>query len=298
MPRMLLPSFLLSFLLLCVAPDLAWGLLHARGVVSPHSHASYTRSPSPTSNAEWAGSKFDADRPAWDPAEFDRGVAPPEEIAKHLPPWAATIALDAEANAEYETACQVRRAKDFCAVEGREWSETGDEGIEAFTPIEVAEDFGIPADALLAHLATLGVEDERLRPHRPLREVCSAAQVEAVASFAHGCDAIELREEWADETLEDVAEDLGHEDGGKRLLQLCQASDIPARLGVKSQIRNDQLALLLLSVKTDGLASAPLPAVAEAHVEQPSAGGQSKRGQSKPSEDDLTEDELKELFRP
>ncbi|EOD27610.1 hypothetical protein EMIHUDRAFT_457110 [Emiliania huxleyi CCMP1516] len=127
--------------------------------------------------------------------EWEHEMAGAEKLAKHVPAWAAEIMLDEAAGAEYEA-----------------------EQARARAEAHIGDDYGAPLEAVLAKLLDLGVPERDLRPERPLSEACTAAQ--ALVHYLQGggpvepaspprCDPIELREGLADESIGELASELG-----------------------------------------------------------------------------------------
>lgn len=109
--------------------------------------------------------------------DWDHQMAPPSELAQHIPPWAADIMLNEAQNKEYSQAQRGIVAATYAPVEGREWVGEESHGMAAFTPREIAEDFNTPTESVLAKMLEAGVPERDVKPDRPLSETCSAAQV-------------------------------------------------------------------------------------------------------------------------
>jgi len=184
--------------------------------------------------------------------EWEHEMAGAEKLAKHVPAWAAEIMLDEAAGAEYEAEQARARAEAHVLVEGREWGDGGGAGGDggdgeafgsgAFTPAEIGDDYGAPLEAVLAKLLDLGVPERDLRPERPLSEACTAAQVASLVHYLQGCDPIELREGLADESIGELASELGvpHE----AVLELARRLKLRPLLGAATLLPRNELALL------------------------------------------------------
>ena len=134
---------------------------------------------------------------------FDFATA--QELAEYMPTWASDIMQNPD---------QYRRDQgkydQIKPVPGRTWDDLDDDqGMAAFTPLEIAEDFGVPPDAILVQMSAVGIPECDILPTRPLRDTCSAVQINELSQFLYGADPIELRESFADETIADLARQLG-----------------------------------------------------------------------------------------
>jgi hypothetical protein len=109
--------------------------------------------------------------------DWEYEMAPPSELALHIPSWAADIMLDEAQNKEYTRSQRESLAAAYAPVEGREWVGEESQGIAAFTPREIAEDFNTPTESVLAKMLEAGVPERDVKPDRPICETCSAAQV-------------------------------------------------------------------------------------------------------------------------
>ena len=186
--------------------------------------------------------------------EIDEKPATPEEIASHLPAWAAELMLDPDKSDEYEVSQARARAKylDDQRIESRTWEEletTGYEGEGAgmaeFTPSELAEDYQLPLETVCAALLSYGLDSKRLRVHKPVKDVCTASQMNELLHFLGSADPIACRKALCEHTLEELAEQPDVELSAEQLLALCRSNDIPAVLGVESRIPVEDVASLL-----------------------------------------------------
>jgi hypothetical protein len=109
--------------------------------------------------------------------DWDHEMAPPKELALHIPSWAADIMLDETQNKDYSYSQRASLAAKYAPVHGREWAGEESHGIESFTPREIAEDFNTPTESVLAKMMEAGVPERDVKPDRPISETCSAAQV-------------------------------------------------------------------------------------------------------------------------
>lgn len=166
--------------------------------------------------------------------------AAPEELASHLPDWAASIMLDDDANAEYEMVVSVRRAAErrTRVVDGR-WDGLEDEGADAgaqeFTPRELAEDYNLPLETAMTQLLAIGVSRDRLAADRPVKSFCSESQLVELLSFLNTCDPIACREQLADETLAELAVRRPPL-GAAQLVRLCESHGMLATLGEETRL--------------------------------------------------------------
>ena len=109
--------------------------------------------------------------------EWEHQMAPAKRLAEHIPGWAAQIMLDEEQRNEYMEAQIRARTSEYKPVSGRDWHGEESHGMEAFTPLEIAEDFNAPAESVMAKILEVGVPERDLRADRPLSEMCSSSQV-------------------------------------------------------------------------------------------------------------------------
>lgn len=191
--------------------------------------------------------------------EARRPPARANELAAHLPPWAAAIALDPIANQEYETTQQRGRAAALkkTSVEGRTWegldSEWDPEGATAgaaqFTPSELAEDYNLPLEGVCEALIELGVPPARVKLGRPVRSFCSQSQLAQLLEYLATCDPIAAREARAEETLEEMAE--GTRFSADDLVALCRQSSIAVVLGADTRIQANEVARLRESMERE-----------------------------------------------
>lgn len=180
----------------------------------------------------------------------DYKTASRAELAEYLPPWASEMMLDEEANEEYETDQASRRAAYLNSkrVKGRSWDEIDMEesdgaGMAEFTPEELAEDYSLPLETVLAFTLSLGVDPKRLIVNAPVKGVCSPQQLAELLAFLGCTDPIAAREELCESTLEELADGtpLSPDD----FLVLCQQNEITALLGIETRIKADDVDLLL-----------------------------------------------------
>ena len=191
--------------------------------------------------------------------EARRPPARANELAAHLPPWAAAIALDPVANQEYETTQQRGRAAALkkTSVEGRTWegldSEWDPEGATAgaaqFTPSELAEDYNLPLEGVCEALIELGVPPARVKLGRPVRSFCSQSQLAQLLEYLATCDPIAAREARAEETLEEMAD--GTRFSADDLVALCRQSSIAVVLGADTRIQANEVARLRESMERE-----------------------------------------------
>ena len=191
--------------------------------------------------------------------EARRPPARANELAAHLPPWAAAIALDPIANQEYETTQQRGRAAALkkTSVEGRTWegldSEWDPEGATAgaaqFTPSELAEDYNLPLEGVCEALIELGVPPARVKLGRPVRSFCSQSQLAQLLEYLATCDPIAAREARAEETLEEMAD--GTRFSADDLVALCRQSSIAVVLGADTRIQANEVARLRESMERE-----------------------------------------------
>ena len=187
--------------------------------------------------------------------EVDDKPATAMELAAHLPSWAADILLDPDANNEYESTQANARARELNArrVEGRTWEELevtnmdGEgAGMSEFTAEELAEDYQLPLETIIAALLSYGVDPKRLRIDAPVKSVCAAQQLTELLHFVGSADPIACREELCESTLEELAEApdatlTNPEDW----LRLCRTNSISANLGVMTRVLKADLPALL-----------------------------------------------------
>jgi len=189
-----------------------------------------------------------------------RAPATAGELAAHLPPWAAQIALDPELNQEYEATQQKGRAAALkkTSVEGRTWEgidntyddpEGATAGAAQFTPSELAEDYNLPLEGVCEALLDVGVPRERINIGRPVHSFCSQPQLTQLLEFLATCDPIAAREARAEETLEEMAE--GTRLSAEDLLTLCRKASIEALLGVDTRVKAGDYALLRESMERE-----------------------------------------------
>ena len=163
---------------------------------------------------------------------WDKPPATREEMAAELPAWAASIMLDGDVRDEYENDRANAQAAAFRSVSGRNWEDMvsdseeemmgmgGDSvGMGAFTPVEISEDYNLPPETVLARMASMGVCVDEALAGRPVNAVCAPEQVTELLHYVAGADAIAEREALIDETLADLAVELGFP--CEKLEELC-----------------------------------------------------------------------------
>ena len=160
---------------------------------------------------------MDSEKELW-----DKPVATREEMASVIPDWAAGLMLEGERRDEYESERADEQSRSYRRVDGRDWAEMyGDEdealagmggdsvGMGAFTPVEISEDYNLPAETVLARMASMGVCVDEALAGRPVNAVCAPEQVTELLHYVAGADAIAERVALIDETLADLAIELG-----------------------------------------------------------------------------------------
>ena len=131
---------------------------------------------------EFGNARIDQPQVEEDAAAWAETQAPAsgDELSAHLPDWAKPILREREA---YEREQKTQRAAQFRPVDGRMWEEGGDSagGLRDFTPEEIADDYSLPLESVVAELEEIGVPAAKLEPPwRPLKEVCSPEQESSV----------------------------------------------------------------------------------------------------------------------
>jgi hypothetical protein len=184
-------------------------------------------------------------------AELQQHQRPAEgaELAEHLPAWAATLVLDDEANAEYEAGMAAdRRAR---PVDGRSWDGAGDgAGAEEFTAEELASDYNLPLETMLTQLLAIGVPADRLEASKPVKGLCTAAQLVELLAFLTTCDPIACREELAEESLAEMAQRMPPLSAAQ-LVRLCEAHSMPAVCGEETRLQRADHAMLFDLAQTE-----------------------------------------------
>ena len=231
---------------------------------------------------------------------WDKPPATREEMAAELPAWAASIMLDGDVRDEYENDRANAQAAAFRSVSGRNWEDMvsdseeemmgmgGDSaGMGAFTPVEIAEDYNLPPEAVLTRLLSMGIAADEKLPSRPVRDVCNAQQARArplrpawpacvvaapcaraacdrrpptalppwawqvteLLNYVAGADAIAERDSLIDETLGQLGEEL--QVGEERLEELCEMLSIPLVLGRETRLKTEDYTALLLAVRSE-----------------------------------------------
>lgn len=196
---------------------------------------------------------IDSDALKIDQAAFDRPLATPEQLAKHIPSWAANLMLDEEANGAYQTARSKEAAAQFKPVDGRTWNSldgidderADDAGLRDFTPSEVAEDYGLPVETVLATMSQLGVEVEEGTADAPIKATCTDAHVSELLAFVSSADPIAAREELADLSLLELADELPAAIDAEVLLRLCAQHEIALVCGASTRLPHDEYAALV-----------------------------------------------------
>ena len=176
---------------------------------------------------EFGNARIDQPQVEEDAAAWAETQAPAsgDELSAHLPDWAKPILREREA---YEREQKTQRAAEFRPVDGRMWEEGGDSagGLRDFTPEEIADDYSLPLESVVAELEEIGVPAAKLEPPwRPLKEVCSPEQESSVLDFVSTADPIALRSLLAPDTVEDLADELE--------LPVDLLTDLCARHGVR-----------------------------------------------------------------
>mmetsp|Transcript_24803 Transcript_24803/g.52710 ORF Transcript_24803/g.52710 Transcript_24803/m.52710 type:complete len:260 (-) Transcript_24803:271-1050(-) len=186
-------------------------------------------------------------------AAYQRQPASPQELASHLPSWAASFMLDDVAQQKYERELAFSAAREFSAVEGRSWEGLeydDDAGLPAFTASEIADDYSIPVETVLTRMGQLGVDIETHSVSKPVKEYCSESQIQELLSFVALTDPIAAREALSDATVFELSVDGGGDCplSSDALVQLCKQHDIPLVLGVDTRLdRTDHEALVALA---------------------------------------------------
>lgn len=157
--------------------------------------------------------------------------ASPEELAKsgYLPDWARDLALDAEANQEYERDLNRKRAALHKSVQagGRDWGEDAEFGFAEFNVLELAADHDVPVEGVVETLASSGVATSKLREalREPVKNFANDAQLRELIAFLLAVDKIELADERLDESVADLAEETVLTPA--QVLALCQDLGYP-----------------------------------------------------------------------
>lgn len=212
---------------------------------------------------------IEAERYIWEKEPATR-----QEMAAELPAWAAEMMLDDDELDSYEEEMASASAAAFVAVEGRDWEElqgvaseevedasnnwrttgSGSDrgGLNAFTPAEIAQDYNFPLEAVMTELQTQGfvkidAANRDALPNTPVRQICSARQLTELLAFLATADPIALREELVDETVGDLAADLGV--GEATLEALCEADGIPLVLGGQTRLAREDFDALVTAAK-------------------------------------------------
>jgi len=193
---------------------------------------------------------------------WDKPVATREEMASEIPDWAAGLMLDGERRDEYESERADEQTRSYRRVSGRDWAEMygdseealtgmgGDSvGMGAFTPVEIAEDYNLPPETVLTRLAGMGVAVDEELPGRPVNSVCAPEQVTELLHYVAGADAIAEREAIIDETLQQLADEIGLTI--ERLEELCEEQSVPLVLGAQTRLRTEDYGALLSAVNLE-----------------------------------------------
>lgn len=173
-----------------------------------------------------------------------------EQLAAHLPPWAADLMLDEDANTEYESTQARSRAAQIeqTRADERDPNEFERGGMAEFTPEELAEDYDVPIEMICAQLLAMGMPSDRLDVRAPVKRTCSRVLLEELLNFLGAADRIAMREELCDSTINELAEGVPF--SAEQLLILCQkeelGSDVGLRaLGIETRLRQADAAMLL-----------------------------------------------------
>ena len=114
---------------------------------------------------EFGNARIDQPQVEEDAAAWAETQAPAsgDELSAHLPDWAKPILREREA---YEREQKTQRAAEFRPVDGRMWEEGGDSagGLRDFTPEEIADDYSLPLESVVAELEEIGVPAAKLEP--------------------------------------------------------------------------------------------------------------------------------------
>ena len=205
--------------------------------------------------------------PADDMSAYTEPQATPQDLAAHLPDWAAEMMLDETSNAAYETDQVRRRASALNArrVEGRSWEgfeilseeeqslngvvEGGSGvGMAEYTAEELAEDYQLPIETVVESMLQLGVDVARLRKNlrKPVKSVCSSQQLRELMAFLGGADPIACREALCERTLDEIAEEETPGLTSAQLLQLVSQEEAVAQvLGVEARLGTAEYAQLI-----------------------------------------------------
>lgn len=177
-----------------------------------------------------------------DLSAFQRPPATPQEVASHLPSWAASIMLDQEAQASYASEIAASAAREYNAVEGRTWEDLdydGDAGLSSFTASEIAEDYSLPVETVLTRLVELGVDiKSESAVDTPIKAFCTSEQLKAMSDFVALTDPIAAREALSDTSVLEISVEGGGDSplSSDTLVQLCERHDIPLVLGIHTRL--------------------------------------------------------------
>jgi hypothetical protein len=212
------------------------------------------RAPPPCLQVEFVSEDDDPDAVPidWMAVERDRQdmqsekPATPEQLAVHLPDWAASMTLDPDEKEDYESSqarLRVAAARAKGVVEGRSWdgiylSDQDGEGagMPEFTAEELSEDYQLPLETVVTALLSLGVDATRLSVRQPIRQMCTNQQEAELLAFLTSADPIACREELCESTLSELAETTFPELTADELLRLCEQQQIKTVLGVETRV--------------------------------------------------------------
>ena len=200
---------------------------------------------------EFGNARIDQPQVEEDAAAWAETQAPAsgDELSAHLPDWAKPILREREA---YEREQKTQRAAEFRPVDGRMWEEGGDSagGLRDFTPEEIADDYSLPLESVVAELEEIGVPAAKLEPPwRPLKEVCSPEQESSVLDFVSTADPIALRSLLAPDTVEDLADEL--ELPVDLLTDLCARHGVRLAAGAQTRLPVAEHAILAERAETE-----------------------------------------------
>eukprot|EP00966_Prymnesium_polylepis_P210438 4873035-Prymnesium_polylepis.1 len=184
---------------------------------------------------------------------YQRPAATPEQLAPHLPAWAASLMLDDDAQESYEYDMSSAAARDFNAIDGRTWEGLeydDDAGLPSFTASEIADDYSIPLEIVFERIGQLGVDIEEHSVNTPVKSICNEEQIKELLNFVALTDPIAARESLADVTVFELSQEGGGDSplAPDALVRLCKEHDIAAVLGADTRLnRVDHEALVALA---------------------------------------------------
>lgn len=138
-----------------------------------------------------------------------------EENVDYMPNWAKDMFLSGthcELEQEVRTSLHDIAAKN----RGDEVDEEG-KGIEKCKVADVAEDYGVPEEFVVDVMMALEIPEKRFG--LPIRQACSAEQIEQMLTLLTTFDSGDLRERYSDYTLLELAEN--HEVDMESLMDVC-----------------------------------------------------------------------------